>query len=104
MTTVPGAKLSVTAQRGLELVYCDAESVIAALVSQLPRAGMDPESLIVWPYVVVTVSSKVTAMDVDVQVAADVLVVLELVAAAVEVVEPDDCQWRLNHSWPIANL
>ena len=59
---VPTGKVTVTAQRGLEVVYCAASSGIALAVSQSPSWEMEPTSLIVSPKVVLTSSLKVTAM------------------------------------------
>jgi hypothetical protein len=86
--TVPGAKLSVTNHSGLLLVYSEAESATALLVSQSPSAVMFPLISIVSPYVVVTVSSKVTATE----VAAEheiVLVFVEDEDLLVELADPD---------------
>jgi hypothetical protein len=47
--TVPGARFSVTNQRGLAVVYLEAESVTALLGFQLPSAAIEPEIFIVWP-------------------------------------------------------
>lgn len=47
--TVPGARLTLTNHRGLELVYEEAERVIALAASQVPRAETDPTILIVSP-------------------------------------------------------
>lgn len=45
-------------------MYCEAESATALPGAQFPNAATFPEILIVSPYVVVTVSSNVTATDV----------------------------------------
>jgi hypothetical protein len=83
--TVPGAKLNVTNHNGLLEVYSEAESATALLVSQSPSAAIEPEILIVSPYVVVTVSSNVTATEVAV-VQEVALVVVLLVVAVVDCV------------------
>jgi hypothetical protein len=86
--TLPAAKLIVPDHRGFEEVYCDAESATAFEVAQFPRAATFPEILIVWPYTVVTSSSKVTAtVEPDLQ-PVDVEVVVELVEAVEVVVVP----------------
>jgi hypothetical protein len=84
--TVPGAKLSVTNHSGLLLVYSDAESPTALLVSQFPSAAMFPAIFIVSPYVVVTVSSKVTATEVAAAHELVVVVVLLVLVVLVDVV------------------
>lgn len=59
---VAGAKLIVTLHNGLLAVYALALSATADPEFQLPSAAMEPASLTVVPYVVVTSSLKVTAM------------------------------------------
>lgn len=51
----------MTNQSGLLLVYWLAERAIAEAGAQLPSWEMEPTILMVWPYVVVTSSLKVTA-------------------------------------------
>lgn len=63
---VPAGKSTVTYQSGFELVYLSALRATGLLVSQFPRAGMDPDSLMFSPYTVVAVRSNVTATDVGV--------------------------------------
>jgi len=63
-------------------VYELADRAYAFAVFQFPRMSTFPAILIVWPYVVVTISSKVTATDVA---AAQELVV---VLADVDVLDP----------------
>jgi hypothetical protein len=46
---VPGARFSVTNQRGLAVVYSEAERVIALLGFQFPSAAIEPEIFMVWP-------------------------------------------------------
>lgn len=75
-------------QSGLLEVYPDALSVTAFAVFQLPSAATLPTILIVWPYVVLASSLKVTATEVAVaQLVADVLVPVA-VAVPVAVVTP----------------
>lgn len=59
---VAGAKLIVTLHNGLLAVYALAPSATADPAFQLPSAAMEPASLTVVPYVVVTSSLNVTAM------------------------------------------
>jgi len=47
--TVPGVRFNLTYQRGLEVVYKEADNVTASAVFQEPRAAMEPEILIVSP-------------------------------------------------------
>jgi hypothetical protein len=87
--TVPGAKANVTNHSGLLLVYSEAERATALLASQSPSAAIEPEILIVSPYVVVTVSSNVTATEVAVvQAVALVVVLLAVVVVDFELVDP----------------
>lgn len=91
--TVPGAKLNVTNHSGLLLVYSEAESATALLVSQSPSAAMFPLIFIVSPYVVVTVSSKVTATEVAAEHELVLVVLVDVVVAdddlLVELADPD---------------
>jgi len=78
-------------QRGLEVVYEEADRATALAASQEPRAATEPLILIVSPRVVVTVSSKVMATEVAVAVAVVVLdaeVAVEVLVVEVEVEEP----------------
>lgn len=47
-------------------MYCAAERVSAELVDQDPRAGIEPVSLMVWPYAVVARTEKVMGREVGV--------------------------------------
>jgi hypothetical protein len=75
-TTVPGASPIVTAHSGFAVVYWEAESATALPVAQLPSAETEPTILMVWPTTVVASSLKVTATEVGVVQAADVVVVV----------------------------
>ena len=74
--TVPAAKLTVPCHTGLEEVYSSAERAMASAVFQLPSAATFPAILIVSPYVVVTLSSNVTATVEAVGVLVDDVVVV----------------------------
>jgi hypothetical protein len=84
--TVPAAKLIVPSHRWSLEVYELAESAYASDVSQSPRMDTSPAILMVSPYVVVTISLKVTATDVAAVQA--LLVVLVEVLVLVDVDEP----------------
>lgn len=73
----------VACHRGLLEVYCEALSAMALLGFQLPRASMLPTILMVWPYCVLTSSSKVTAT--AVAVVQPLLVVVVVVVGGVVV-------------------
>ena len=72
----------VTNHNGLLLVYSEAERATALPVAQFPNAATFPEILIVSPYIVVTVSSKVTAT--EVAAVQDEVVVVEAFVVVVE--------------------
>jgi hypothetical protein len=78
--TAPAAKSIVPSHRLLLEVYELADRAYAFAVFQLPRMSTFPAILIVWPYVVVTISSKVTATE--------VAAAQELVAVLVDVLDP----------------
>jgi hypothetical protein len=61
-------------------VYELADRAYAFTVFQFPRMSTFPATLIVWPYVVVTISSKVTATE--------VAAAQELVVVLVDVLDP----------------
>ena len=61
-------------------VYELADREYAFAVFQFPRMSTFPATLIVWPYVVVTISSKVTATE--------VAAAQELVVVLVDVLDP----------------
>jgi hypothetical protein len=61
-------------------VYELADRAYAFAVFQFPRMSAFPATLIVWPYVVVTISSKVTATE--------VAAAQELVVVLVDVLDP----------------
>lgn len=75
-------------------MYWLADKATAFEVSQDPSWETEPEILIVWPYIVVTISSKVTATDVaaaqEEEVEVDVLVVVVDVDIPVPVVAEDE--------------
>ena len=97
--TVPDAKFNVTNHNGLLLVYWEAESATALLVSQFPSAVTFPLILIVWPTVVVTVSSKVTATEVAVVHKVELLLVVVVVTVVdFELVGPDELYQLLFQS------
>lgn len=58
---VPAGRFNVPVQRGLELVYFDADNAGALAVFHEPSCEMLPAILIVWPTTVVAFSLKVTA-------------------------------------------
>lgn len=58
---VPAGRFKVAVQRGLELVYFDADNAGALAVFHEPSCEMLPAILIVWPTTVVAFSLKVTA-------------------------------------------
>jgi hypothetical protein len=58
-------------------------------VSQFPRAEIDPLILIVCPIAVVTFSSNVTATEVAVAQAVELVVVVVAVVVDFELVDPD---------------
>jgi len=58
---LPGARLREYVQRWLESVYLAADMAGALSTDQLPSSGIDPTTLMVWPYLVVTISLKVTS-------------------------------------------
>jgi hypothetical protein len=78
--TAPAAKLIVPSHRWLLEVYELADRAYAFAVFQFPRMSAFPATLIVWPYVVVTISSKVTATE--------VAAAQELVVVLVDVLDP----------------
>jgi len=86
---VPGAKEIVASHRLSEEVYSAADIAYASSVSQFPRIDTSPAILIVSPYVVVTISSNVTATDVAAAQVDVVLVVEEGFEVVVVVVVPD---------------
>jgi hypothetical protein len=105
--TVPGAKLIVASHRGLLEVYELADRAYAFAVFQFPRIETSPAIFMVWPYTVVTTSSKVTATDVaaahelEVELVG-VLVLVELldpvpVVVGVELLTPEVGVWFAGH-------
>jgi hypothetical protein len=85
--TSPGVKSIVTDQSGSLVEYSAAESATALPVTQFPNAAISPEILIVSPYVVVTVSSNVTAIEVAVVQETEVVVLVVIVLEDLVVVE-----------------